>query len=106
MCKEVEKVLMETATECESDKEQTLCRVYMDGNVKASDDFVCVLNKENGDASLFYNTDALSLGMAVKMVTRAFVEAMHQCTEEERAEITDILGDAFIFDKPQEEAHE
>ena len=101
MCKEVEKVLQETAGEA-----QAYCKVTMDGAVRESDDFVCVLNKENGDASLFYNTDALSLGMAVKMVTRAFVEAMHQCTEEERAEITDILGDAFIFDKPQEEAHE
>lgn len=105
MCKEVEKVLMETANE-ESDKAQTLCRVYMDGNVRASEDFICVLNGENGDASMFYNTDALSLGMAVKMVSRAFVEAMHQCTEEERAEITDILGDAFVFDKPQEVPHE
>lgn len=70
----------------------------MDGVETTSDDFVAVLSKENGDASIFYNTDALTLGMAMKMVARAFVECMNGCSEEERQEITDILGAAFIAD--------
>lgn len=83
-----------------------MCTVEMDGKVTQSDDFVAILSKENGDAAIFYNTDALTLGMAVKMVAKAFVECMDACTEEERAEITDILGSAFIANKPEEVSHE
>lgn len=79
------------------------CTVEMDGKSTTSDDFVAILSKENGDASIFYNTDALTLGMAMKMVARAFVECMNKCTEQERSEITDVLGEAFIADKPAEE---
>lgn len=80
------------------------CTVEMDGKTTTSDDFVAILSRENGDASIFYNTDALTLGMAVKMVARAFVECMDECTEQERAEITEVLGAAFVADKPIEES--
>ena len=79
------------------------CTVKMDGKTTTSDDFVAILSKENGDASIFYNTDALTLGMAMKMVARAFVECMDKCPEKEREEITEILGAAFAADKPAEE---
>lgn len=79
------------------------CTVEMDGKTTTSDDFVAILSKENGDASIFYNTDALTLGMAMKMVARAFVECMDKCPEKEREEITEILGAAFVADKPEEE---
>lgn len=88
------------------ENEKILCTVEMDGKVTKSDDFVAILSKENGDASIFYNTDALTLGMAMKMVARAFVECMDQCSAEERAEITDVLGAAFIADQPAEVPHE
>lgn len=80
-----------------------LCTVQMDGKTTTSDDFVAILSKENGDASIFYNTDALTLGMSMKMVARAFVECMNDCTEQERHEITEVLGAAFVADK--EESH-
>ena len=86
----------------ETKEEAIRCVVEMDGVGHETDDFVAILTKENGDASIFYNTDALTLGMAVKMVARAFVECMHECSEEEQAEITEILGTAFIGDKPEE----
>ena len=76
------------------------CTVEMDGKSTTSDDFVAILSKENGDASIFYNTDALTLGMAMKMVARAFVECMDKCPEKEREDITEILGAAFVADKP------
>ena len=79
------------------------CTVEMDGKTTTSDDFVAILSKENGDASIFYNTDALTLGMAMKMVARAFVECMDKCPEKEREEITEILGAAFVANKPAEE---
>lgn len=83
--------------------DNTTCTVEMDGVTTRSDDFVAVLSKENGDASIFYNTDALTLGMAVKMVARSFVECMHKCSEEERNEISDILGTAFVIDTNAEQ---
>jgi hypothetical protein len=84
-------------------EEKITCTVEMDGKTTTSDDFVAILSKENGDASIFYNTDALTLGMAMKMVARAFVECMDKCPEKEREEITEILGAAFVADKPAEE---
>lgn len=98
MSKTVEEVLKE-ATEM-----PVSCTVTMDGEQHTSDDFVCILTRENGDASIFYNTDALTLGMAMKMVSRSFVEAMSQLSEEERMQVSSILGDAFVLDK--EEANE
>lgn len=84
-------------------EEKITCTVEMDGKTTTSNDFVAILSKENGDASIFYNTDALTLGMAMKMVARAFVECMDKCPEKEREEITEILGAAFVADKPAEE---
>ena len=84
-------------------EEKITCTVEMDGKTTTSDDFVAILSKENGDASIFYNTDALTLGMAMKMVARAFVECMDKCPEKEREEITEILGAALVADKPAEE---
>ena len=84
-------------------EEKITCTVEMDGKTTISDDFVAILSKENGDASIFYNTDALTLGMAMKMVARACVECMDKCPEKEREEITKILGAAFVADKPVEE---
>lgn len=93
----IEKVLNETT--------QTLCTVTMDGVEHTSDDFVAILSRENGDASIFYNTDALTLGMAMKMVAKSFVDAMHQLTEEERQSIQEVLGDAYVVESlPTEEA--
>lgn len=74
------------------------CEVTMDGRGYVSDDFVAILSKENGDASIFYNTDALTLGMAIKMISKQFVDSMHTLTEEERQEITEVLGEAYVVD--------
>ena len=41
------------------------CTVEMDGKTTTSDDFVAILSKDNSDASRFYCTDALTLGMAM-----------------------------------------
>ena len=79
------------------------CTVRMDGNLHESQDFVTILSKENGDASIFYNTDALTLGMAMKMVAKEFVTCVSQCTLAEQQEIQAILGDAFILERLCEE---
>ena len=96
MCEKIKEVL-EQGTEV-----PTLCTVTMDGKTHESDDFVAILARENGDASIFYNTDALTLGMAMKMVAKSFVDAMNELTEEERISIQEVLGDAFVCEKPEE----
>lgn len=73
------------------------CTVCMDDEVLYSSDFIAVLNKHNGDASILYNTDALSLGMAVKMIAKAYVENINKCSSEDRAAIEEVLGDAMAF---------
>lgn len=90
MSKTVEEVLKETTGEPIS------CTVVMDGEEHTSDDFVAILSKDSGDASIFYNTDALTLGMAMKMVAKCFVDSMRQVSDEERASIQEILGSAFM----------
>lgn len=77
---------------------QPSCTVSMDDEVIYSTDFIAVLNKSNGDASILYNTDALSLGMAMKMVVRAYLQALKECTPEEQKEIEEVLGYAKAFD--------
>ena len=75
------------------------CTIRMDNELHESDDFVAILSKDNGDASIYYNTDALTLGMAVKMTAKAFIECMNECSQEDRDEITAILGEAFVAEK-------
>lgn len=90
MCKEVEKVLEESTS-----ADVMSCTVVMEGVEHTSDDFVVVLSRDNGDASFFYNTDAITLGMAMKMVAKAFVDSMGQLSEEEREMVSSVLGDNF-----------
>ncbi|MFA7206791.1 MAG: hypothetical protein WC102_10735 [Saccharofermentanales bacterium] len=83
-----------------------ICTVKMDDEVKQSNDFVAILAHENGDASLYYCTDALTLGMAMKMVAKAFITEMNKLSEEERSQIEAILGDAFIKEKVESDLHD
>lgn len=78
------------------------CTIRMDGELHDSQDFVAILGRENGDASIFYNTDALTLGMAMKMVAKEFVTCVSTCTPSEQLEIQSILGDAFILERLRE----
>jgi len=75
------------------------CTVLMDGKSDHSTDFVCVLAKENGDASIYYKTDALTLGMAIKLIAKEFIRCVDECSLEEQQEIQAILGDAFILER-------
>ena len=75
------------------------CSVTMDGKSYISRDFVAILAKENGDTAIFYNTDALTLGLAMKLVAKEFVTCVSNCTPSEQQEIEAILGDAFVLER-------
>lgn len=78
------------------------CTVRMDGQLTESQDFVAILARPNGDASIYYNTDALTLGMAMKMVAKEFVRCVSECTPKEQQEIESILGDSFVMERMRE----
>ena len=82
------------------------CSVLMDGKTQTSRDFVAILAKENGDTSIFFNTDALTLGLAMKLIAKEFVICVSECSLSEQQEIEAILGDAFILERlRQDEEH-
>lgn len=72
-----------------------LCTVEMDGEVSSSGDFVAILARDDGDASIYYNTDAITLGMSMKMIARAFVRSMNELTEDEQNMVRRVLGPMF-----------
>lgn len=75
------------------------CEVVADNERNESTDFIAVLAKEDGNAQIFYNTDALTVGIAIKLLTNEYVKMMQDLDEKERYEILEILGDAFNPDK-------
>jgi hypothetical protein len=78
------------------------CIVRMDGALYESDDFVAILSKKDGDTSIFYNTDALTLGIAFKLVAKEFVKCVEQCSPSEQQEIEAILGNVNILERLRE----
>jgi hypothetical protein len=60
---------------------------------------VAVLAHEDGNASIYYNTDALTMGIAIKMLTGEYVKMIQQLPEQERYEVLEILGSAFDPDR-------
>ena len=78
------------------------CIVRMDGALYDSDDFVAILSKKDGDTSIFYNTDALTLGIAFKLVAKEFVKCVEQCSPSEQQEIEAILGNVNILERLRE----
>ena len=78
------------------------CIVRMDGALYESDDFVAILSKKDGDTSIFYSTDALTLGIAFKLVAKEFVKCVEQCSPSEQQEIEAILGNVNILERLRE----
>jgi len=81
------------------------CMVVMDGKTTASTDFVAILARDSGDTSIYYNTDALTLGMAIKLIAKEFIHCISNCTPAEQDHIKAILGDAFILERFANEEH-
>lgn len=65
--------------------------IDFDGKKLETDDFVCVAC-EGENVELFYNTDVLTLGMAVQMITTAYHEALDKLSEEEQEKIKEALS--------------
>lgn len=74
-----------------------ICSVRLEDELAQSDDFVAILAKENGDVMIYYNTDALTLGIAFKLILHEFITCLHKCSEEEQKLILDALDLQFLL---------
>lgn len=70
------------------------CTVVMDGETTKSTDFIAIVNSEDGSTDMFYNTDPVTLGQAIKMLNVRFVELINEYPEETRKEILEVLEHA------------
>lgn len=68
------------------------CTVEMDGETIKSEDFICIVPSQEKGARLLYNTDALTLGMAVQMIAVEYRKAFDALTEEEQEIVKDVLN--------------
>lgn len=68
------------------------CRVEVNGEVRESEDFVCVVGDEEQGAVLYFHTDPVLLGMAVQMLTVQYRNAMSQLSEEDQKAVLEALG--------------
>jgi hypothetical protein len=71
-------------------KKPSECRVVMNNELLTSTDYVAVLAVPEG-THLYFSTDALTLGMALKLVSAAFMDAMTHNTVEDQKAIMDML---------------
>ena len=67
------------------------CTITTKEGAITSTDFIAFVCTEDGDIKMEFNTDALTLGIGMRMISRAFVDTMSKLTEEEREEVTNIL---------------
>jgi len=85
-------------------QEEPTCTVRMDGEEVTTDDFIAIVVNDEADAVLIFNTDALTLGMALRLLTKSFAEMMAECTEEERNEIKAVLNNEHFIKQTDEES--
>lgn len=74
-----------------------ICTVRLEDELVQSDDFAAILAKEDGDVTIYYNTDALTLGIAFKLVLREFITCLRKCSEEEQELILDTLDLQYLL---------
>lgn len=67
------------------------CMVMMDDTMESTNDFVAVLAKDDGGVALRYNTDALTMGMAAKILNERYHRMLDELDEEIQAEIKDVV---------------
>lgn len=71
----------------------TKCTVTMDNTVSTFTDFVAVgYDAKSGKTTFLQNTDAVTLGMASKMIMKAFMDAYNALDKKDKLNIDSILG--------------
>lgn len=68
------------------------CTVHIDGESVGSSDFIAVLYHPDGNTELLYNTDAVTLGLAIKMLSERYTELLNSYPEDVQNEIREVLA--------------
>ena len=69
--------------------------IMEDGSRVTSTDFVAVINNEDCDAKMYYNTDAVTLGQAIQLLSFAYTDQLGMLPEEQRNDVREALS-AYI----------
>lgn len=75
--------------------EKPVCSIMFEEKVQVSDDFIAILSDESGNASIFYHTDAMTMGMAIKLVAHEYIRLLKELPDSDQAAIVGILGAEF-----------
>lgn len=70
----------------------SFCTVKLGDDYVNSSDFIAIINDASGDTHLYYDTDAITLGQAIQMLSVRFEELMASYPEETRKEILEVLA--------------
>lgn len=72
-------------------KAEPTCTVAMDNEQTGSSDFIAILHTADGQTHLMYNTDVITLGRAVKMLSERYTALLQECPEDLQEEVREVL---------------
>ena len=75
--------------------ESSFCAVSMNGATKMSNDYIAVLSYGEGRHDIYYETDVLTIGIALKMLAKAYVREIQKLNKDDREAVEQLLGEAF-----------
>lgn len=67
------------------------CTVNFSDETSTSHDFIAIMHLPDGELSLQYNTDALTFGAAVQMLSKVYTQVLSECPEDVQEEIKEAL---------------
>lgn len=74
------------------------CTVISKGEVCGSSNFVTFLNTLDGNTHMFYNTDALSMGVAAGMARLEFESILDTLSNEDREDVLEALARGGLYE--------
>lgn len=72
-----------------------MCMVHLNDRVFDSKEFIAFIARNTGKVSMYYSTDVLTMGIALKMLASLFIAEMCKTPVQDRREVLDILGPSF-----------
>ena len=72
--------------------DKNTCVVEMNGNAHISTDFIAILCTPDGETTMHYNTDVVTMGMAIQMISRRYAEHLALLPEETQNAVREVLA--------------
>lgn len=68
------------------------CVVEMDNEYMVSNDFITILNDADGGTHIYYNTDVITLGQAIQMLSERYTTLIQSYPQNVQDEIREVLS--------------